>query len=170
MPACPLALCGERRAHSPGLPENLGVWSVPPHPRPLLSPRLGAQARGPRGPSSPPRACGRRPAAPEARRPPLSAGDAANPARPPGVAAWTRAPGGWPRVWVPEAPGSPRQTLLCVKREAAEASGSGQLGQELSALSRHQVPGNERKLARKHVQHAENSSPNYPHLIVLKSI
>ena len=57
--------------------------------------------------------------------------------------------------------------LLCMNREAAEASGSGQLGQELSALSRHQVPGNERKLARKHVQHAENSSPNYPHLIVL---
>ena len=50
------------------------------------------------------------------------------------MAAWTRAPGGWLCVWVPEAPGSPRQTLLCVEREAAEASGSGQRGQELSAV------------------------------------
>lgn len=142
MPACPRCprrlptsvLQGETRTQPPG---SLRAWLCGASPTPstpgcsplALEPRPEAHTT-----AQPSEGLHARPATPGARRLPLSAGDAVNPARPPDMAAWTRAPGGWLRVSVLEAPGSPRQTLLCVDREAAEASGSGQRGQELSTV------------------------------------
>ena len=137
-PRCPHRLCtsvpwGER-THSPWLPKNLAVWSVPRpvHVR-LLSPCLGAQAQGPHGLPSPLRACGHVP-------PPLGPGafpcqqEMLSALR--GRRAWLPGPGhlGAGCVSGSRRPLGASGRRCCAWTEAAEASGSGQRGQELSAV------------------------------------